>query len=76
MNNCRKNFIGPSQTLQGFLSNIDSFMQDYGPPAEVVEAGIFQHPCEGEAVCKLTNEKVSVLVRCTAKRIAMSDNIE
>ncbi len=21
-------------------------------------AGIFQHPCEGEAVCKLTNEKV------------------
>ena len=32
--------------------------QDYGPPAEVVEAGIFQHPCEGEVVCKLTNEKV------------------
>ena len=23
-----------------------------------MEAGIFQHPCEGEVVCKLTNEKV------------------
>ncbi|EIE20563.1 Gar1-domain-containing protein [Coccomyxa subellipsoidea C-169] len=32
--------------------------QDYGPPEEVVEAGVFLHPCEGEAVCKLTNEKV------------------
>ena len=31
---------------------------DYGPPSSVVEAGIFQHPCEGEAVCKLTNEKI------------------
>ena len=35
----------------------DSY-QDYGPPAEVVEAGVFQHPCEGEMVCKLSNEKV------------------
>lgn len=26
--------------------------------AEVVEAGLFQHPCEGEAVCKLTNTHV------------------
>lgn len=24
----------------------------------MVEAGIFQHPCEGEAVCKLTNEMI------------------
>ena len=32
--------------------------QDQGPPDEVVEAGVFLHPCEGEAVCKLTNEKV------------------
>ena len=32
--------------------------QDAGPPEEVVEAGTFVHPCEGEAVCKLTNEKV------------------
>jgi H/ACA ribonucleoprotein complex subunit 1 len=31
---------------------------DAGPPAEVVEAGIFEHPCEGEAVCKLAIEKV------------------
>jgi hypothetical protein len=31
---------------------------DQGPPESVVEAGSFSHPCEGEAVCKLTNEKV------------------
>ncbi|KAI8464643.1 MAG: Gar1/Naf1 RNA binding region-domain-containing protein [Monoraphidium minutum] len=31
---------------------------DQGPPDSVVEAGTFSHPCEGEAVCKLTNEKV------------------
>ena len=24
----------------------------------MVEAGVFQHPCEGEAVIKLTNEKI------------------
>ena len=29
-----------------------------GPPDSVVEAGSFMHACEGEAVCKLTNEKV------------------
>lgn len=33
--------------------------QDYGPPSEVVAAGIFEHPCEGEAVCKLSIDKVS-----------------
>jgi hypothetical protein len=27
----------------------------------VVEAGSFSHPCEGEAVLKLTNEKVSIV---------------
>ncbi|KAL3160131.1 hypothetical protein ABBQ32_010905 [Trebouxia sp. C0010 RCD-2024] len=32
--------------------------QDYGPPSEVIEAGIFEHPCEGEAVCKLSIDKV------------------
>ncbi|KAF6262306.1 Gar1/Naf1 RNA binding region-domain-containing protein [Scenedesmus sp. NREL 46B-D3] len=32
--------------------------QDQGPPEEVVEAGSFSHPCEGEAVVKLTNEKI------------------
>jgi H/ACA ribonucleoprotein complex subunit 1 len=32
---------------------------DQGPPSEVVEAGEFQHPCEGEAVCKLSNTMVS-----------------
>ena len=34
--------------------------QDYGPPSEVTEAGIFEHPCEGEAVCKLSIDKVSI----------------
>ena len=33
--------------------------QDYGPPSEVIEAGIFEHPCEGEAVCKLSIDKVA-----------------
>ncbi len=32
--------------------------QDFGPPSSVVEAGVFQHPCEGEAVLKLTNAKI------------------
>lgn len=31
---------------------------DFGPPASVVEVGTFKHPCEGELVCKLTNEGV------------------
>ena len=31
---------------------------DFGPPASVVEVGVFKHPCEGELVCKLTNEGV------------------
>ena len=31
---------------------------DQGPPAQVVEAGVFEHPCEGEAVCKLTNTMI------------------
>eukprot|EP00193_Tetraselmis_chui_P008820 CAMPEP_0177767128 /NCGR_PEP_ID=MMETSP0491_2-20121128/8910_1 /TAXON_ID=63592 /ORGANISM="Tetraselmis chuii, Strain PLY429" /LENGTH=135 /DNA_ID=CAMNT_0019283623 /DNA_START=146 /DNA_END=549 /DNA_ORIENTATION=- len=29
-----------------------------GPPDSVIEAGEFIHACEGEAVCKLTNEKI------------------
>jgi len=28
------------------------------PPDSVIEVGTFEHPCEGEAVCKLTIEKV------------------
>lgn len=34
--------------------------QDQGPPDQVVEAGTFSHPCEGESVVKLTNEKVGM----------------
>lgn len=37
---------------------------DYGPPDTVVEAGVFEHPCEGEAVCKLSNDKVRPLEAC------------
>lgn len=33
---------------------------DSGPPAAVIEAGHFSHPCEGEAVIKLTLDKVSI----------------
>ena len=29
-----------------------------GPPDYVVELGFFMHPCEGEMVCRCTNEKV------------------
>lgn len=32
--------------------------RDEGPPAEVVEVSSFLHACEGDAVTKLTNEKV------------------
>lgn len=32
--------------------------EQQGPPAQVVEAGMFQHSCEGEAVCKLTNAMI------------------
>lgn len=32
--------------------------QDQGPPESVIEAGCFAHACEGEAVVKLTNEKI------------------
>ncbi len=30
-----------------------------GPPAEVIEAGNFEHSCEGEMVVKLTLDKVN-----------------
>jgi len=30
--------------------------------AEVVEAGLFEHPCEGEAVCKLSNTQVTLMI--------------
>ncbi|KAJ8448566.1 LOW QUALITY PROTEIN: hypothetical protein Cgig2_012210 [Carnegiea gigantea] len=32
--------------------------RDEGPPAEVVEISTFVHACEGEAVTRLTNEKI------------------
>ena len=41
---------------------------DQGPPESVTEAGTFSHPCEGEAVCKLTNEKVRPAVLLGRRR--------
>ncbi|XP_009800302.1 putative H/ACA ribonucleoprotein complex subunit 1-like protein 1 [Nicotiana sylvestris] len=32
--------------------------RDEGPPSEVVEVSAFVHACEGDAVTKLTNEKI------------------
>ncbi|KAJ4824193.1 hypothetical protein Tsubulata_044125 [Turnera subulata] len=32
--------------------------RDEGPPSEVVEVSTFLHACEGDAVTKLTNEKI------------------
>ncbi|WCJ41787.1 H/ACA ribonucleoprotein complex subunit gar1 [Euphorbia peplus] len=32
--------------------------RDEGPPSEVVEISTFLHACEGDAVTKLTNEKI------------------
>ncbi|KAJ1433243.1 Translation protein, beta-barrel domain superfamily [Sesbania bispinosa] len=32
--------------------------RDEGPPTEVVEVSTFMHACEGDAVTKLTNEKI------------------
>eukprot|EP00770_Monocercomonoides_exilis_P001787 MONOS_1776.1-p1 / transcript=MONOS_1776.1 / gene=MONOS_1776 / organism=Monocercomonoides_exilis_PA203 / gene_product=snoRNP pseudouridylase complex protein Gar1 / transcript_product=snoRNP pseudouridylase complex protein Gar1 / location=Mono_scaffold00033:73775-74604(-) / protein_length=168 / sequence_SO=supercontig / SO=protein_coding / is_pseudo=false len=34
------------------------FAGESGPPAEIVEIGEFVHPCEGDLVCKVTNDKV------------------
>ncbi|MCI32782.1 putative H/ACA ribonucleoprotein complex subunit 1-like, partial [Trifolium medium] len=32
--------------------------RDEGPPSEVIEVSTFMHACEGDAVTKLTNEKI------------------
>ncbi|KAG6547755.1 hypothetical protein Mapa_010568 [Marchantia paleacea] len=32
--------------------------RDEGPPDEVIEVAVFSHACEGEAVTKLTHEKI------------------
>ena len=31
---------------------------DDGPPSQVCEIGEFMHGCEGELVCKLTNDNI------------------
>ena len=38
--------------------------QDQGPPESVAEMGQFLHACEGEAVVKLTHEKVQPTCVC------------
>jgi len=32
--------------------------RDDGPPAEVVELGVFMHTCEDELVCRSTHDKI------------------
>ncbi|KAK9671672.1 hypothetical protein RND81_12G047100 [Saponaria officinalis] len=43
---------------RGFGGRGGGGFRDEGPPSEVVEISTFVHACEGEAVTKLTNEKV------------------
>lgn len=50
-------FIGDRGGFRGGRGGGRGF-EPQGPPAEVVEAGLFEHPCEGEAVCKLSNTMV------------------
>ncbi|XP_077247784.1 putative H/ACA ribonucleoprotein complex subunit 1-like protein 1 [Tasmannia lanceolata] len=42
----------------GFGGRGGGGFRDEGPPEEVVEISSFQHACEGDAVTKLTNEKI------------------
>ncbi|XP_057546164.1 putative H/ACA ribonucleoprotein complex subunit 1-like protein 1 [Amaranthus tricolor] len=42
----------------GFGGRGGGGFRDEGPPSEVVEISTFLHGCEGEAVTKLTNEKI------------------
>lgn len=42
----------------GFGGRGGGGFRDEGPPSEVVEISTFVHACEGEAVTKLTNEKI------------------
>ncbi|VEU20148.1 DEKNAAC100927 [Brettanomyces naardenensis] len=49
----------PRGGLQGGQYRHDRQHQAYrGPPERVFEMGIFLHECEGDIVCKSTNEKV------------------
>eukprot|EP00871_Galdieria_phlegrea_P003346 jgi/Galph1/4011/GphlegSOOS_G2704.1 len=43
---------------RGRFSNGDNRFGAYETPSQVIELGIFQHPCENELVCKSTNEKI------------------
>ncbi|KAL9240200.1 hypothetical protein vseg_014446 [Gypsophila vaccaria] len=43
---------------RGFGGRGGGGFRDEGPPSEVIEISTFVHACEGEAVMKLTNEKV------------------
>lgn len=49
---------GPRGGRGGRGGGRGGFTQDFGPPQTVVELGSFVHPCEGDLVCKATNEKV------------------
>ncbi|OMO98941.1 H/ACA ribonucleoprotein complex, subunit Gar1/Naf1 [Corchorus olitorius] len=43
---------------RGFGGRGGGGFRDEGPPEEVVEISTFLHACEGDAVTKLTNEKI------------------
>ncbi|MED6167775.1 hypothetical protein PIB30_116751 [Stylosanthes scabra] len=43
---------------RGFGGRGGGGFRDEGPPTEVVEVSTFMHACEGDAVTKLTNEKI------------------
>ena len=50
--------IGERGGFRGGRGGGRGYFEPQGPPAQVVEAGVFEHPCEGEAVCKLTNAMI------------------
>ncbi|KMT15627.1 hypothetical protein BVRB_3g056190 [Beta vulgaris subsp. vulgaris] len=54
----RGGFGGRGGRGGGFGGRGGGGFRDEGPPAEVIEISTFVHACEGEAVTKLTHEKI------------------
>ncbi|XP_027353010.1 putative H/ACA ribonucleoprotein complex subunit 1-like protein 1 [Abrus precatorius] len=53
-----RGFGGRGGGGRGFGGRGGGGFRDEGPPSEVVEVSTFLHACEGDAVTKLTNEKI------------------
>ncbi|KAI9093557.1 hypothetical protein K1719_027090 [Acacia pycnantha] len=51
-------FRGGREGGRGRGGRFGGGFRDEGPPAEVIEVSTFLHACEGDAVSKLTNEKI------------------